>query len=518
MSNNKKIKAIYSSVNKIDTMLPVAKKLTEENIVPVYWSGGADIREEVLCAFPEVLFHNQKDGLYGKWPESINPNKAYNNISKQVLTEYADIQRVFMEMATTRAGGKNSFAWYEIADYFHKALAGSLALIETLKPDVWISITPPHYMYDYVMYEVCKRKGVKTFMFMHTHLPQRSLFIDSIDYNPKRLINYVAKIKNFTFSDELKAYVQGVRSTYKDGVPALLKEYHNADKYEEHSYKNILVKLKKKKGGILYNFYKTFLKSKFFGDIKNQSNHYLKQSNKHWSDSFMLRKDYLSKRINDINDRISLLKSYFTKVTEVDLEQKYIYFPMNLQPECTTVPQAGVFSDQILSLRMLSSVLPVGWKIYVKEAPNMFKWHRGSFARHNTYYEDIASIDNIEFVPLVADPFLLIDKSQCVVCSTGTAGWEAILRGVPVMMLGDLYWYKGFPGLTDVSSTKEMFTFFEKLKKGMLKIKPKDVDKYIYALYQITYRCSFDKVMLEHFDIGDEENTQQIVQAITDAL
>ena len=499
-------------------MIPVAMKLMESDIVPVYWSGSENIKQDVLDNFPDVLFHDQQQGLYGQWPEEITQQLMFKKLSKEVLDEYDGVQRLFIEMAMTRAGGKDGFTWYEIAGYFHQALAGSLALVDTIKPDIWISIAPPHYMFDYVLYEVCKRKGIKTFMFLHTHLPRRSLLVDSIDYNPKELKNYVSGIENFKFNDELKKYVNGVRSSYKDGVPAILKEYHAADKYEEHAYENVLQKLKQKKQKTLFEFYKTLLKSKILGNVENFTVHYLKQRDKNWFESYSSRKDYLSKRLKDINDRIYLVKSYFEKTEDVELDQKYVYFPMNLQPECTTVPQAGIFSDQILSLRMLSSVLPKGWKIYVKEAPNIFKWHRGSFARYMTYYDDIASIENVVFVPLTTDPFLLIDKSQCVVCSTGTAGWEAVLRGVPVMMLGDLYWYKGFPGLVDLRSSKEMSDFFEKLQQGKLKTSIEEVNKYIYALYQTTCECSFDKVMLQYFDMDDQENTQQIFQSIVDAI
>ena len=54
------------------------------------------------------------------------------------------------------------------------------------------------------------------------------------------------------------------------------------------------------------------------------------------------------------------------------LVQPFVYVPLHLQPERSTNPLGGVFDEQYLMVGMISSELPSGWRIYVKEHPSQF--------------------------------------------------------------------------------------------------------------------------------------------------
>ncbi len=126
---------------------------------------------------------------------------------------------------------------------------------------------------------------------------------------------------------------------------------------------------------------------------------------------------------------------------DIDISAKYIYFPMQLQPELTTSALGGIYVDQLLALEQLSSILPDGWKIYVKENPKQTPRQRREF-----FFKRLKAIPNVEYLSSKINTHHLIEHSQLVSVVTGTAGWEAISGGKHVLVFGKA-WYASLPGV-----------------------------------------------------------------------
>ena len=125
---------------------------------------------------------------------------------------------------------------------------------------------------------------------------------------------------------------------------------------------------------------------------------------------------------------------------EVDFNRKFVYFPLQYQPEMTTSTLGGDFSDQLLAIEHLSNILPDDIWIYVKENPKQTGAMRGL-----QFFDRLDRIPNLKFLPSYANTFELIDKSEFVATVTGTVGWEAICKGKNVLVFG-MPWYRGLPG------------------------------------------------------------------------
>ncbi len=125
----------------------------------------------------------------------------------------------------------------------------------------------------------------------------------------------------------------------------------------------------------------------------------------------------------------------------VDFSRNYIYFPLQLQPELTTSTLGGIFSDQILAIERLSSLIPKDWLIYVKENPKQLDGHRGSY-----FFKRLSLIPNIRYISKDINSFDLIENSQFVATITGTVGWEAIQHGKVCVVFGKA-WYQNFSGV-----------------------------------------------------------------------
>ena len=54
------------------------------------------------------------------------------------------------------------------------------------------------------------------------------------------------------------------------------------------------------------------------------------------------------------------------------LDENFLLFALHFQPERSTMPEGGIFNDQILALKLLSQNIPDNFIIYVKEHPRQF--------------------------------------------------------------------------------------------------------------------------------------------------
>lgn len=127
-------------------------------------------------------------------------------------------------------------------------------------------------------------------------------------------------------------------------------------------------------------------------------------------------------------------------------DERYIYFPLHLQPELTTSALGGMFADQMLALEYLDSWVPPGVRIYAKENPKQTEKQRDPY-----FYRRLAALKNVVLLSTSENSIELIRGSIGVATITGTAGWEALFLGKPVLTFG-YAWYRWLKGVTRFST------------------------------------------------------------------
>ena len=204
--------------------------------------------------------------------------------------------------------------------------------------------------------------------------------------------------------------------------------------------------------------------------------------------------------------------SYFEHLAEfeknkINFEEKFVYFPLPMQPEMTTSAIGGEFRDQLLALERLSNILPEGIKIYVKENPK-----QGSYARGPLFFHRISRIKSICFIPSYADTNLLTEKAIFIATVTGTVGWEALCRGKNILVFGNA-WYKDFPG---VIKYNDSLTYEEIIKKS-------STEKSLLFKFQKLMAISHDGVidraytnLVKNYDV--EENINKTAKSISELI
>lgn len=158
--------------------------------------------------------------------------------------------------------------------------------------------------------------------------------------------------------------------------------------------------------------------------------------------------------VNDFIERktIQLITKHFRKqaynknmhkmaAKNVDLNRKFVYVPLHLQPELTVDTIGDIYRDQILVVEKIRNMIPDDWYIYVKENPKQL-----TIARDKYFFKRLSTIPNTILADRNVNTYELLENSQFLATITGTAAWESITGGKPALIFGNV-WFKMFPGI-----------------------------------------------------------------------
>lgn len=132
------------------------------------------------------------------------------------------------------------------------------------------------------------------------------------------------------------------------------------------------------------------------------------------------------------------------EATTADIGDKpFIYFPLHVQPEASADVLGDRYCDQLLAIEEMRRLAPPEYAILVKENPRQTTLARGKF-----FFQRLQSLPNVRLMPHHVSTIKLGHKARIVGCITGTAGYEALQMGKPVLCFGNA-WYRGLPGVFD---------------------------------------------------------------------
>jgi hypothetical protein len=118
--------------------------------------------------------------------------------------------------------------------------------------------------------------------------------------------------------------------------------------------------------------------------------------------------------------------------SSLDIPPHSVFYPMQYQPEQTTLVGGLYFANQVATIENVAKSLPFGFTLVVKEHP------RGRGARPAWQYRHLARFPNVQFCD--ADAKEIMGRCQAVVTITSTAGLEAMALDKPAVVLGNCYY------------------------------------------------------------------------------
>lgn len=425
----------------------------------VYWLG-----YEGMESFNETkaIFHSHVDAAQGIPAKGVDTSD-FEPPGADIISDLYRVESVILTMMNrTFDGGcvdERRHLYYQLLQYW-------LGVFKKYRPEVIIFPVEPHGVYDYLVYELAKLFSVKTFFFNETRVSDRLLPMNDFTEGSRLLLQEIEKNKgrDFTLEDispDIREYYRKRAVTERERVPAYVDFLQNK-----------------------YSLARRLSMSKMWGSVRagtffKKMYHFLfNADNARFVARSLVALTYTL--------RSNLKKEYHRLQAPPDMDKKFIYVPLQVQPERSTSPVGDMFADQILMLEILSASLPDGWVIYVKEHP--VQWVRigvrYSSSRYRGYYERIAGIKHVQLIPIDTSSYSLMDKSEATVTVTGAPGWEAILHGKPAIVFG-YPWYKDCPGVSSVRDVGSCQRAFARIAGGF-KLEQLEVINYLKSLDDAT--------------------------------
>ena len=144
---------------------------------------------------------------------------------------------------------------------------------------------------------------------------------------------------------------------------------------------------------------------------------------------------------------------------KINSDEKFVYFPLQLEPERTLLISAPYYTDQIELIEKIAKSIPIDFLLYVKEHPR-----QGSEGwRDIKNYNKVLNLPNVKFLhPEVSNDFLL-ENCSAVLTTNGTLGLESIFNKKPTIVFAESI----YSNISAVSVVTNLENLSEIIKKTM---------------------------------------------------
>lgn len=342
-------------------------------------------------------------------------------------------------------------------------------IFDEFNPD--IIIAPTFADIAHIMFNLfAEKRGVKMIIITDSKISGVNIFIDSYKSDRGEFFNCVDAL-NRGESDtknrqRAKNYIKEFREKFKKPSDLILFEKEKSRKislikkikYELSPYKRIWLWYTKKKPR--YNYIKSTGISIDYRPPR-----------------ILLRDHYCHKKYKKFMDNFNYYS--FDKI------EKFVYFPLQFQPEDTIDVLAPFFSNQIETARQIAMSLPDDYTLVVKEHPAMVG------LRTPSYIEKVARTPNVKLVDYKISSEEIIKRADLIVSPNSTTSVEAAFYHKPAIQLGNLGTTLKLP---NVFKHSDMTTLSAKIKEiSTINLKnDKDYERRLENFVAAVYDTGFE--------------------------
>jgi hypothetical protein len=393
-------------------------------------------------------------------------------LDSKLLLAFAHCESITLKMMERYDFYCNLFSYNARIDLYHKQLQYWYNYIVKNEIKYVIFSVTPHVIFDYVIYCVCKYLGVGTILLYRTTIVVNknvSIYAyEDIDLQipalEKRYAFHLINPGAASLSERVSSYY-----SLRDSTPG-------------NTFTGVSTK----------SLTKYFSLSSYINSIKFRIRYF-----NEWR-QYMSPSDIVSR----IAARLIRSKKYiFNSSAAPSLNCKYVYVALHYQPECSTSPMGGYFVHQDLMLDLLMAGIPSDWSIYIKG--HLREGLSPTLARRIGFDKRTTLVD--ERFPSIE----LIKNAQAVATVTGTAGFEAFINKVPVLMFGS-YFYQHAPGVFRIRTHADLASAVRSITSEKCILSDEQIHAFLKALDDETIAGWVDNRYEAMSKISSKENCRRI--------
>lgn len=405
---------------------------------------------------------------------TFSDNDRYANLplDSQILKTFSDCEMEVLKMMERYEFYRGLYSYDARVNLYHTQLKYWLNYLRENAIDAIIFNVIPHVVFDFILYRLAKWLGLKTVMFY-------------------RITIIVNRNVSIYAAEDLQTQIPRLSDRYRHHL-------ENPQEAEVSSRMESYYSLRDTKPG------KTFT-----GVIKRPLAKYLSLASYYHSLSYRWRymrewSRYLS--ASDLFNRVAAAfdraRDYRVPILQQpELGEPYVYVALHYQPECSTSPMGGVFVHQDLMINMLMRFVPKDWKILIKG--HLRDGLSPVLAARLRFDERTFVVDANH------SSIQLVKQARAVATVTGTAGFEAFMNKVPVLMFGS-YFYQHAPGVFKIETNEDIAAAIKVIYGNNALISDSEIAAFLKALDDVTVEGWVDNRYQAMSKIDAEENARRI--------
>ena len=187
------------------------------------------------------------------------------------------------------------------------------------------------------------------------------------------------------------------------------------------------------------------------------------------------------------------------------LPTKYIYFPLHVDPEASTMVESYLYTDQLFIIELISKSMPGDYALLVKEHIPMLG------LRDKIFYKKIQSLPNVRIIDPYVHPNKIIRNAKATIVITGTVSWESLCMGIPTIVfekVPHLVIDKGIFYLKNIKDLRKTILLALKTKVN----NKKEIINYISALLQTSFKMDTNFFWGNYLSYSNDEKKHGVKQ------